>query len=81
MSTGCCVVASNTGPVKDVISDGINGRLIDFFDHNNLASQVVKLLNDDAQRSVFSKCARETISDRYDLRSVCLPRLVKWCVS
>ena len=81
MSSGCCVVASSTGPVKDAISDGVNGRLIDFFDHNELSSQVVNLLGDDAQRSEFSRCARETISDRYDLRSVCLPRLISWCVS
>ena len=81
MSSGCCVVASSTGPVKDVISDGVNGRLIDFFDHNELSLQVVSLLDDDAQRSEFSKRARESIGDKYDLQSVCLPRLVSWCVS
>ena len=81
MSSGCCVVASNTGPVNETISDDINGRLIDFFDHNDLSLQVVSLLDDDALRSEFSMRARESIVDRYDLHSMCLPRLEKWCVS
>jgi glycosyltransferase involved in cell wall biosynthesis len=32
MSAGCLVVGSRTPPVEEVMRDGENGRLVDFFD-------------------------------------------------
>jgi glycosyltransferase involved in cell wall biosynthesis len=71
MSAGCLVIASRTPPVEEVIGDGVNGRLVDFFDEEGLADHIVTALaeGDDSLR----KAARETVIGRYDLQSVCLP--------
>lgn len=78
MSMGCLVVASDTAPVREVIEDGHNGLLTDFFDAQALAQRVANAL---AQKQAFADCrlhARQTIVQRFDLKSVCLPRLVNW---
>jgi len=71
MSAGCLVIASRTPPVEEVISDGMNGRLVDFFDGDGLADRIITALadGDDSLRAA----ARQTVIERYDLRSVCLP--------
>lgn len=80
MSMGCLVVASDTAPVREVIEDGRNGLLTDFFDAQALAQRISDALT---QRRNLANCrlqARETVVQRFDLRSVCLPRLVSWAV-
>jgi glycosyltransferase involved in cell wall biosynthesis len=71
MSAGCFVIASRTPPVEEVISDGMNGQLVDFFDGDGLADRIIAALadGDDSLRAA----ARQTVIERYDLRSVCLP--------
>jgi glycosyltransferase involved in cell wall biosynthesis len=73
MSCGCAVVGSATAPVQEVIEDGYNGVLVDFFRPADLAAAVADLLsNRDRARSLAEK-ARETILDRYCLER-CVPR-------
>lgn len=73
MSCGCAVVGSATAPVQEVIEDGHNGLLVDFFRPADLAAAVADLLiNRDRARSLAEK-ARETILDRYSLER-CVPR-------
>ena len=74
MSAGCAVVASDTGPVQEVISDGDNGRLFPFFDGRRLVELVAELLDDPPQRTRLGTAARETIIDRYDFQARILPR-------
>src|SRR3984893_13708836 len=72
MSAGCLVVASRTPPVEEVIVDGANGQLVDFFDKDGLANRIIAALaagSDDGLRLA----ARETVIERYDVKSVCLP--------
>jgi glycosyltransferase involved in cell wall biosynthesis len=71
MSAGCLVIGSRTPPVEEVISDGVNGQLVDFFDQARLADQITAALADGDDR--LRSAARETVIERYDLRSVCLP--------
>jgi glycosyltransferase involved in cell wall biosynthesis len=71
MSAGCLVVGSRTAPVEEVISDGVNGRLVDFHDYDGLANRIITALTDGDDR--LRVAARETVIERYDLRSVCLP--------
>ena len=44
MSTGCCIVASDTEPVRELVEAGKEGILVDFFDAECLASKVDQLL-------------------------------------
>jgi glycosyltransferase involved in cell wall biosynthesis len=76
MSCGTAVVASDTEPVREVITDGENGRLVDFFALNEIIDRACELLDDPQQRARLGKAAREIIVDRYDLRSRCLPRQI-----
>lgn len=72
MSAGCAVLASNTAPVREVIRDGVNGALFDFFDVEGLAQKAAAML--EVRDEALRQRARETIVARYDLRAVCLPR-------
>ncbi|MCD6041133.1 MAG: glycosyl transferase group 1 [Burkholderiales bacterium] len=72
MSAGCLIVASRTPPVEEVIRDGENGLLTDFFSIEELASRVDAALSlKDSFR--IRQAARGTVIERYDLRRVCLP--------
>lgn len=73
MSCGCALVASATQPVQEVVLDGVNGLLADFFSPQKLAEKIVETLSDPSLRNALSHRARETIMDRYDLRQM-LPR-------
>lgn len=78
MSAGALVIASRTGPVTEVITDGENGRLVDFFDVAGWSEAIIAALADPARDAPLRAAARQTILDRYDLRTRCLPRLVQF---
>ena len=44
LSAGCAVVASDTDPVREVIREGDNGLLVDFFDTGRLADRICDAL-------------------------------------
>ncbi|HZK89104.1 MAG TPA: glycosyltransferase family 4 protein [Stellaceae bacterium] len=73
MAAGCAVVASRTPPVEEVIRDGENGYLVDFFDGAALADRVGDLLNHPDRHEDVRVAARRTVVERYDLAGVCLP--------
>ena len=72
MSAGCLVVASRTPPVEEVIRDGDNGLLGDFF---SIAERVDYALSERFQE--LRNEARKTVVERYDLSRVCLPAQLK----
>lgn len=76
MSAGGLVVASRTRPVEEMIRDGANGRLVDFFDVAGWSAALIEALADPAAGAVLREAARATIVDGYDLRRHSLPRLV-----
>jgi glycosyltransferase involved in cell wall biosynthesis len=73
MSAGCLVVASRTPPVEEVITDGRNGLLFDFFSTEGLAAAVDEALRRREDFEALRINARRTVLERYDLRRVCLP--------
>jgi glycosyltransferase involved in cell wall biosynthesis len=77
MSAGCAVVASATPPVQEVIRDGENGLLFDFFDGEALVDRVCAVLDDPHHLAAMRAAARRTVIDTYDLSTVCLPRQLK----
>lgn len=73
MACGCTLVASATPPIREVVNDGVNGLLADFFNPRELADRIEAALVDPGLRRGLSLRARETVLDRYDLRQQ-LPR-------
>jgi glycosyltransferase involved in cell wall biosynthesis len=76
MSLGCVVVGSDTPPVAEVITDGVNGHLVDFFDVEAWADKLITLMADPEAQRPIRKAARQHIIDTYDLQTVCLPKLM-----
>jgi glycosyltransferase involved in cell wall biosynthesis len=73
MSAGCHIVASRTAPVEEVIRDGENGWLVDFFDTVALADRIIAALRTTSPDRRLRAAARKTVTNQYDLRTVCLP--------
>ena len=78
MSIGCAIVASDTAPVRDAITDDHTGRLVDFFDHQALSSSICELLDDPDARARLGQAAREFAITNYDLQYHCLPMQLEW---
>ena len=77
MAAGCAVVASRTAPVEEVIRDGVNGHLVDFFDTDALADRVCEALAHPEDEEQIRVNARRTVIERYDLKTVCLPAYLR----
>jgi glycosyltransferase involved in cell wall biosynthesis len=73
MAAGCAIVASRTAPVEEVIRDGENGYLVDFFDRAALADRVSDMLVNREKQEPLRAAARQTVVERFDLASKCLP--------
>ena len=73
MGCGCAVVGSDTAPVHEVIRDGENGLLVDFFSPAALAEAVGELIHDRDRAQAFGAAARRTVEGRYDINS-CVSR-------
>ena len=78
MSCGAAIVASDTQPVREVISHDENGRLVPFFDRKALVDEICGLLAVSEDRKRLGEAARKTAQERYDLRKHCLPRQIEW---
>lgn len=76
MSCGCCIVASDTSPVKEVVQDGYNGILTDFFDKTELVEKINFVLDNPNDVATLRKNARETVVKSYDLKKL-LPKHIE----
>jgi glycosyltransferase involved in cell wall biosynthesis len=74
MSAECLVVGSMTPPVEEVIEDGVNGVLVDFFSPEAIAEAVRRGLERPEDFRELRRRARQTVIERYDLETQCLPR-------
>ncbi len=81
LSAGTLVVASDTAPVAEVIRDGVNGRLVDFFDVPAWTAALTECLAEPERFAHLRVAARRTVLENYDLQSICLPRLVDYVES
>jgi glycosyltransferase involved in cell wall biosynthesis len=66
MSAGCLVLGSATPPVEEVIRDGDNGLLVDFFDIRAITARIAEILADpEAYRDIRARAG----DDRRKIRS------------
>ena len=78
MSAGCAIVASDTAPLREAITQGETGRLVDFFDASALAQQIIDLCNNPSERARLGAHARAFAIAHYDLEQHCLPKQIEW---
>jgi glycosyltransferase involved in cell wall biosynthesis len=76
MSTGCLVLGSDTGPVTEVIRDGENGLLVDFFSPQKIADRIDEVLDHPTKMAQLRVNARKTALERYALADL-LPQHIK----
>ena len=81
MAAGGYVVASDTEPVRELIRDGENGRLVPFFDVPALSAALIAGLAGDPDSDRLRQAARQTITEGYDLHRHSLPRQIEWVES
>ena len=70
MSVGCCIVASDTAPVKELIQDSFNGILTVFYNIDLLARKINSVLEEPEKYSNIRISARETIKEKYKLQKL-----------
>jgi len=73
MSAGCLIVGSRTPPLQEVVRDGENGLLVDFFSPAAIAERVAYALEHQAELRPLRERARQTVVERCDLKRVSLP--------
>ncbi|BAY60180.1 group 1 glycosyl transferase [Calothrix brevissima NIES-22] len=76
MSTGCLVLGSDTAPVTEIIRDGENGLLVDFFSPQKIADRIDEVLDHPHKMAELRANARKTALERYDLASL-LPQHIQ----
>ncbi|VAW92008.1 hypothetical protein MNBD_GAMMA22-2531 [hydrothermal vent metagenome] len=64
------VIASRVGGIPDVISDGVNGLLINKCDYLSLKNAFQKLLPDTELRNKLGKEAKKTVLEKYSAKNV-----------
>lgn len=70
MASGVALVASNTKPVLEVVEDGVNGLLADFFSPEDVAEKINQLLDDPTHNHAMRTAARQMVVDRFDLKKL-----------
>lgn len=74
MACECVVLGSDTAPVQEVIQDGVNGLLCDFYDVDALTDRALAVLRDPDAYRHLGVAARATVQERYSC-DVVLPKL------
>lgn len=75
LSCGCTVVASNTPPVRELITHEETGLLADFFDIEGLSDLALRVLRDPAGHRHLGEAGMRLIEEQYDLKKM-LPRML-----
>ena len=65
MASGCYVIGSDTAPVRDAIEDGVNGRLLPFFDVEALSDALIAACRDPQASAGMRLKARETAVKKF----------------
>ena len=65
MAAGCVCVATNTGPIPEVVQDGKDGVLVPSADDEALARAICDLLGDPSRRSQLGTAAKQTAFSKF----------------
>lgn len=70
MAAGCLVIGSDTPPVTEVIKDGVNGLITDFFSPEKLCKRLHEALDNPERMKPIRAAARQTVLDKYSLKKL-----------
>ena len=76
LACGCTVLGSDTPPVREMIEDGKNGLLVDFFDIDRFTELALRVLDDPEAYRPLGQAGEEIIRRDYSLRNT-LPRMLE----
>lgn len=65
MASGCHIIASDTAPLHDAITDGVNGQLLPFFDVPALSDALIQACRNPAASLPLREAARRTAVERF----------------
>lgn len=68
MASGCLVIGSRTAPVEEVIGDGKNGLLVNFFDDKAIADRILDALETPHCFDLLREQARVDVLQRYTVQ-------------
>lgn len=77
MATGCIVTASNSAPVRDAITNGVNGILFESRDREAATEAILSVLDHADSHSRLRKQARADMVERFSF-DACLPKLAEF---
>ena len=67
LACGCSVITSDTAPVREVIQDGVNGWLVDFFDKEALVGHMLELLANQSNNFMRREAISQSVKVRYSV--------------
>ena len=73
MACECLILGSDTGPVRDAVTDGENGVLNNFFDVNSLSTAMIGACENPQNYQIYRKQARQTALSLFDKDTVGIP--------
>ncbi len=73
MACECLIVGSDTAPVRDLITHGETGLLVDFFDPKALAAALIEACRRPDAYASLRTAARAKVVAEYDRATVCEP--------
>jgi glycosyltransferase involved in cell wall biosynthesis len=76
LACGTTILASDTAPVREMIQNGVNGVLFDFFDADAIAELACQLLDRRDEYRILGQQGTAIIREKYSV-DVCLPKMVE----
>lgn len=73
MAMEATIVAADVAPVREAVTHGETGLLVDFHDHKALARQVIEVLEKPDAFTHLGPAARRHVVEKYDFLTRCLP--------
>lgn len=70
MASGCAVIASRTGGIPEIVSDGVDGLLVPPADPRALGQALTRVLGDEGLRHDLGRAARKTVCARFSRHAV-----------
>ncbi len=67
MASGCALVVSDTAPVREFVTDGVSGRLVDFLQPDAIADGLLELLEDTRTAARLRRGARAWAEANLDM--------------